>query len=102
MLYVGSFSVGLSTEAFVIPSEVFPLEYRAAGFSLAYGINRIFAGSSAIVIFPLADKITLHGVYFGFGIITFIGFILIAVFLVETKQKSLEEIYTIFKNRFNK
>ena len=29
MLYVGSFSVGLSTEAFVIPSEVFPLEFRA-------------------------------------------------------------------------
>jgi len=58
-MYVGSFSLGLSTEAFVIPSEVFPLQFRAQGLAIAWFVNRIFAGVSAITLFPLSRVFTL-------------------------------------------
>ena len=48
LFYISSFSLGLASLTYVIPTEVFPLEYRAKCVGLSLFINRLL---SALVSF---------------------------------------------------
>ncbi len=82
---------GPNTTTFVMPSELFPTEYRATGHGFSAGIGKLgaFAG---VFLFPITTKsIGLSGTLILVSIIAFAG-IVTTLLLPEPKGKSLENI----------
>ena len=96
--YIVCFSMSLGPIALLINSEIFPLEFRAQAMSIAIVSNFIFN-------FIVTGLFPVFMAKFG-GFITFIIFFFICIIslifiktvVIETKDKSLEEIEREFSN----
>jgi facilitated trehalose transporter len=96
MSFIISYSVGFGAVPQLVMGELFPLEYRhrlgtiSASFSL---------GCTFLVVrtFPLmANSMGLAGVYGLYAACCLIAVVFVAIFLPETKGKTLEEISKFF------
>jgi SP family arabinose:H+ symporter-like MFS transporter len=76
-MYIGSHSLGLSTLAFIVPTEVFPMKYRGKCFGLAWFIDRITAAFVAFNYPALAHLITPSGVFCMYSGIALCGLIFV-------------------------
>ncbi|TGJ79941.1 hypothetical protein E0Z10_g8826 [Xylaria hypoxylon] len=104
-LFAAAYSPGLGPIPFTLASESFPLSHREAGCAFAVATNLLFAGLLSI-FFPsiyagLDDGGTL-GLFAGLNLV---AFILVFLFVEETKRRSLEDLDAIFavkKSRFTR
>ncbi|KHO01020.1 sugar transporter [Metarhizium album ARSEF 1941] len=95
-LFAMAYSPGLGPIPFTLASESFPLTHREAGTAWAISINLFFAGLLA-VFFPginsvLGQKGSM-GIFAGLNVV---AFVMVFLFVEETKQRSLEELDHIF------
>lgn len=91
LAYVASFAVAMGPVVWVVISEIFPTRVRGRAMSIATVCLWIscFAVSQ---FFPLMLE-TLHGsVFFIYAGLCAVAFVFVAVFVPETKGKTLEEI----------
>ena len=89
------FSVGFQATVWLIPSEVLPLTIRTKGSALSTGSNWIM--NFAVVKFtPSAIEDIKWRTYIIFAVLNAAWLPIIAIFLPETKGKSLEEIDELF------
>mmetsp|Transcript_19863 Transcript_19863/g.39370 ORF Transcript_19863/g.39370 Transcript_19863/m.39370 type:complete len:291 (+) Transcript_19863:2-874(+) len=98
-LFIASVSVGLGSLSWVYASEVFPSSVRGAGMSLA---NVFFWGISFALnnYFPaMLDGFGKQGTFIFFAAISACVFAFIALFAVETRGRSLQEIEAIVAPR---
>ena len=97
--YILGFSLGYGAIPFLITSELVPLRVRGAGVGIATCVNWI----SAIIItgtFKEFEKaVKPWGVSWSFSFLCFLAVIFVAVFIPETKGRSLEQIENYFKSR---
>lgn len=97
--YVAVFSIGFGPVAWVFVSEIFPLRVRAQAVGLCVVTNRLVSGVVALTFLSISQAITPAGTFFLYGSIVFLSIIFFAVFMPETKGKTLEELALIFEGR---
>mmetsp|Transcript_145225 Transcript_145225/g.253462 ORF Transcript_145225/g.253462 Transcript_145225/m.253462 type:complete len:487 (+) Transcript_145225:76-1536(+) len=94
--YIGTFSLGLSTLAFVIPPEVFPTKYRARATGVGWFINRILSSFVAIIFLPARELIGAAGVFLFYSMVSVLGVFYVVWYVPETRNLSLEECQALF------
>ncbi|MCO5612210.1 hypothetical protein L7F22_066473 [Adiantum nelumboides] len=97
--YVALFSIGFGPVAWVFVSEIFPLRIRAQAVGLCVVTNRLVSGTVALTFLSISEAITPAGTFFLYGSIVFLSIIFFAVFMPETKGKTLEELAVFFEGR---
>ena len=89
---IACYSMSLAPVTWVVISEIFPNRIRGTAMSIA--VFSLWVGCTALTFtFPfLRRKLGAHGVFWLYGVICVVGFIVIRKYLPETKGKSLEQI----------
>jgi MFS transporter, SP family, solute carrier family 2 (myo-inositol transporter), member 13 len=96
-VFVAFFAIGPGVCVWLALSELMPTRIRSNGMSIALLINQAVSTGIAAVFLPTVGKHGYSIMFFGFAACTIIYFITAAVFLPETKGKTLEEIEAYFE-----
>ncbi|CAO1617865.1 unnamed protein product [Jaminaea pallidilutea] len=102
VVFIWIFSIGFGFSwgpcAWVVVSEVFPLGLRAKGVSIGASSNWLnnFAVAMSTLEFLKAAP---YGAYIFLGLMCFLGVAYIAIFVPETKNKTLDEIAVCFGDK---
>src|SRR6202021_3485360 len=96
LLFMTFFAVGPGVCVWVARSELMPTRIRSNGMSIALLINQAVSTGIAAVFLPTVGKYGYAVMFWGFAACTVIYFITAALFLPETKGKTLEEIEAHF------
>ncbi|KAG2227192.1 hypothetical protein INT45_008436 [Circinella minor] len=95
MIYVFTFGCSWACVGWLYPAEIFPLRARAKGMSLAVSSNWLCNFAVGLWTPELLVKIQ-WATYIFYMAFCAISFVLVYIFFVETKGKSLEEIDEAF------
>ena len=89
---IACYAMTLAPVTWVLIAEIFPNRVRAHGISAA--VSALWIASFVLTYsFPILDKsIGTAGIFFGYGVICLLGCVLVAVFVPETKGRTLEQI----------
>ncbi|XP_023024767.2 facilitated trehalose transporter Tret1 isoform X1 [Leptinotarsa decemlineata] len=92
LLQAIAFSAGLHTIPWLVASEIFPSNLVGTALSIANSIYSVSMPATVFMFEKTYYSIDVYVPFFLYGIFCVIGMVLIPIFLVETKGKSLEEI----------
>jgi SP family galactose:H+ symporter-like MFS transporter len=92
LLYIACFAISLGPIMWLMFAEVFPLEIRGLGSSLAVAASWGFNGIVALTFLPLVDRLGASGAFIIYSIISVLGLIFVITKIPETKGVSLERI----------
>lgn len=95
-LYAAFYGPGEGPCAFAYSSEVFPLSHREIGMSWAVATNGFWASVIALIFPPMLQGLGPQGTFGLFAGLNILCFVLIFLFVPETKQRSLEELDVVF------
>jgi len=96
-VFMAFFAIGPGVCVWLALSELMPTRIRSNGMSIALLINQAVSTAIAAMFLPTVGKHGYAAMFFGFAACTVIYFITAAVFLPETKGKTLEEIEAHFE-----
>ncbi len=96
-VFMAFFAVGPGVCVWLALSELMPTRIRSNGMSIALLINQAVSTTIAAMFLPTVGKYGYSTMFFGFAGCTVIYFVTAAVFLPETKGKTLEEIEAHFE-----
>ena len=100
-VFMAFYAVGPGVCVWLALSELMPTRIRSNGMSIALLINQAVSTTIAAVFLPTVGKHGYATMFFGFAACTVIYFVTAAVFLPETKGKTLEEIEAHFEGAGN-
>jgi MFS family permease len=90
--FVASFAISLGPVMWLLLSEIFPNAYRGVGISLA-GFWNSAISASVTFMFPWElNHLGVSGTFLSYGILAALAVVFVALFIPETKKKSLEEL----------
>jgi len=92
IIYIAGFAISLGPIMWLMFSEVFPLEVRGFGTSLAAATNWGFNGMVALTFLTLINLLGSASTFLIYAIITVGGIIFVITKVPETKGVSLEKI----------
>ena len=101
-VFMAFFAIGPGVCVWLALSELMPTRIRSNGMSIALLINQTVSTAIAAMFLPTVGKHGYSAMFFGFAACTVIYFITAAVFLPETKGKTLEEIEAHFEGAARK
>jgi MFS family permease len=101
-VFMAFYAVGPGVCVWLALSELMPTRIRSNGMSIALLLNQAVSTGIAAVFLPTVGKYGYSTMFWGFAACTVIYFITAAVFLPETKGKTLEEIEAHFEGAGNK
>jgi len=96
-LFAAFYAVGPGVCVWLALSELMPTRIRSNGMSIALLINQGFSTGIAAIFLPTVGKFGYATMFFAFAACTVIYFLTAALFLPETKGKTLEEIEAYFE-----
>ena len=96
-VFMAFFAIGPGVCVWLALSELMPTRIRSNGMSIALLINQAVSTTIAAMFLPTVGKHGYAAMFFGFAACTVIYFITAAIFLPETKGKTLEEIEAHFE-----
>lgn len=96
-VFMAFYAVGPGVCVWLALSELMPTRIRSNGMSIALLINQAVSTGIAAVFLPTVGKYGYFTMFWGFAACTVVYFITAAVFLPETKGKTLEEIEAQFE-----
>ena len=96
-VFMAFFAIGPGVCVWLALSELMPTRIRSNGMSIALLINQAVSTGIAAVFLPTVGKYGYSAMFFAFAGCTVIYLITAAVFLPETKGKTLEEIEAHFE-----
>jgi PHS family inorganic phosphate transporter-like MFS transporter len=85
-------NLGPNTTTFVVPTEVFPTQYRATGQGFAAGCGKIGAAISTLFFGALLTLWHPGGMMLFLALLATLGLGVTLALIPETKQRSLEEL----------
>ncbi|KAG0174661.1 hypothetical protein DFQ28_005257 [Apophysomyces sp. BC1034] len=95
MVYVCTFGITWACVDWLYPAEIFPFRTRAKGMSLAVSSNWLCNFAVGLWTPPMLEKIQ-WGTYIFYAAWNVVALIIVYLFFVETKGKSLEEVDEMF------
>jgi len=98
-IFMAFYAVGPGVCVWLALSELMPTRIRSNGMSIALLLNQAVATTIAAIFLPTVGKFGYSTMFFGFAGCTVIYFLTAAVFLPETKGRTLEEIEAHFEGR---
>jgi hypothetical protein len=96
-VFMAFYAIGPGVCVWLALSELMPTRIRSNGMSIALLLNQGVATTIAAIFLPTVGKHGYAVMFFGFAACTVVYFITAAVFLPETKGKTLEEIEAHFE-----
>jgi phage shock protein PspC (stress-responsive transcriptional regulator) len=96
-IFMAFFAIGPGVCVWLALSELMPTRIRSNGMSIALLINQAVSTTIAAIFLPTVGKYGYSTMFFAFAACTVVYFITAAVFLPETKGKTLEEIEAHFE-----
>jgi SP family myo-inositol transporter-like MFS transporter 13 len=96
-IFMAFYAIGPGVCVWLALSELMPTRIRSNGMSIALLLNQAVSTTIAAIFLPTVGKHGYAVMFFGFAGCTVIYFITAAVFLPETKGKTLEEIEAHFE-----
>jgi SP family myo-inositol transporter-like MFS transporter 13 len=96
-MFVGFYASGPGVCVWLALSELMPTRIRSNGMSVALVINQLVSTTLAAVFLPMVGKYGYSRMFFLFAGFTVVYLVTVAVFLPETKGKTLEEIEKHFE-----
>jgi MFS family permease len=96
-VFIAFYAVGPGVCVWLALSELMPTRIRSNGMSIALLLNQAVSTTIAAIFLPTVGRHGYATMFFGFAACTVIYFITAAVFLPETKGKTLEEIEEHFE-----
>lgn len=89
---IACYAMTLAPVTWVVLSEIFPVKIRA----MAMGVATFSLWTACFILtytFPLLNNsLGAYGTFWLYGVVCFVGYLFLRVYLPETKGKSLEEI----------
>ncbi|KAJ5906517.1 Major facilitator superfamily domain general substrate transporter [Penicillium subrubescens] len=95
-LFDAFYSPGEGPVPFTYSAEVFPLSHREVGMAWAVATNNFWASILSLTFPYMLRAFTAQGAFGFYAALNIIAFVLIFLFLPETKQRSLEELDYVF------
>ncbi|HTX76963.1 MAG TPA: MFS transporter [Terracidiphilus sp.] len=96
-VFVAFYAMGPGVCVWLALSELMPTRIRSNGMSIALVINQLVSTTLAAIFLPVVGKYGYSTMFFLFAGFTVIYFATVALFLPETKGKTLEEIEKHFE-----
>lgn len=96
-LFVAFYASGPGVCVWLALSELMPTRIRSNGMSIALVINQLVSTTLAAIFLPVVGKYGYSRMFFLFAGFTVIYLLTVAIFLPETKGKTLEEIEKHFE-----
>jgi SP family myo-inositol transporter-like MFS transporter 13 len=98
-LFMAFYAVGPGVVVWLALSELMPTRVRSNGMSIALVINQLVSTTLAAIFLPFVSKHGYSSMFFLFAGFTVVYFLVAALFLPETKGKTLEEIEAHFERK---
>jgi MFS family permease len=98
-LFIAFYAVGPGVCVWLALSELMPTRIRSNGMSFALVINQLVSTTLAGIFLPFVSKHGYSSMFFLFASFTLVYFLVAALFLPETKGKTLEEIEAHFEGQ---
>ena len=95
--FVAFYAVGPGVCGWLALSELMPTRIRSSGMSIALVINQLVSTTLAVIFLPVVSKYGYSTMFFVFAGFALLYFVSAALFLPETKNKTLEEIESYFE-----
>ena len=96
VFYLIVFASGLGSQPWVVNSEIFPLNYRSACFSLTVAVNWLSNTFVSLTFLSSMQLLTESGTFLVYFFFSFCGLIYFYFKLPETRNLKLEEIEKLF------
>jgi MFS transporter, SP family, solute carrier family 2 (myo-inositol transporter), member 13 len=97
--FIAFYALGPGVCVWLALSELMPTRIRSNGMSIALVINQLVSTTLAAIFLPVVGKYGYSTMFFLFTGFTVIFLLTTAIFLPETKGKTLEEIEEHFRGR---
>lgn len=97
VIFIASFSIGWGPIPWSSMSELMPNRVRGLAASIATAVNWTFATIITLCFTYYANAVTLKFAWGSFSAVMFLSIVFVALFLPETKGRSLEEIQEDFE-----
>jgi hypothetical protein len=98
-MFMAFYAIGPGVCVWLALSELMPTRIRSNGMSIALVINQLVSTILAAIFLPFVSKHGYSSMFFLFASFTVVYFLVTAIFLPETKGKTLEEIEAHFEAR---
>jgi MFS transporter, SP family, solute carrier family 2 (myo-inositol transporter), member 13 len=95
--FMAFYAMGPGVVVWLALSELMPTRIRSNGMSIALLLNQLVSTTLAAIFLPFVSKHGYSSMFFLFAGFTVVYFLVAALFLPETKGKTLEEIETHFE-----
>ena len=95
--YIIGFSIGWGALPWLLSSEIIPLRVRGAGMGIATFVNWLLAAFVTGVYKYYQEEVQPWFAFWSFGLVCLFAAIFTAIFIPETKSKSLEDIEKSFE-----
>jgi MFS family permease len=98
-MFIAFYAMGPGVCVWLALSELMPTRIRSNGMSIALVLNQSVSTILAGIFLPFVSKHNYSSMFFLFAAFTVVYFITAALFLPETKGKTLEEIEALFEGK---
>jgi len=95
-LFDAFYSPGEGPVPFTYSAEVFPLSHREVGMSWAVATNNFWASVLSLTFPRMLQAMTPQGAFGFYAALNIVAFVMIFLWLPETKQRTLEELDYVF------
>ena len=94
--FIASYSAGISAVTFSLVAEIIPMRVRGIGMGLTMLVNWSFSALTAGLFSSYEALVRPWGAFWMFSMACLVSAIFVAIFVPETRRKSLEEIEKSF------
>ena len=98
-VFISFYAIGPGVVVWLMLSELMPTRIRSAGMGIALLVNQGVATLIAGIFLPIVSRFGYFAMFLFWAACTALYFLIGAIFLPETKGKSLEEIELFFERK---